>query len=180
MLILGSNSETRAKQLRNAGVEFIQKSADFDEDSVVADNPRSFVYLAAMGKMEASKKLFGLDKTILCADSLVGIDNQKLGKAYSEEEAREKLSLQSGNEVYITSCTILYKPEITLIDLSSTYYKFKEFETQDLENYIASGDWQGKAGACMVEGFCKKYIERVDGLESTALGMSLEKVLPFV
>lgn len=180
MLILGSNSETRAKQLKEAGVEFVQQSADFDEDTIKADNPKSFVYLAAMGKMEASKKKFGLDKTILCADSLVGIGNQILGKAYSEEEAREKLTLQSGNEAYITSCTILYKPKITIIDLSTTYYKFREFEKQDLENYIESGEWRGKAGACMVEGFCKKYIERVDGEESTALGMSIEKILPFV
>lgn len=180
MLILGSNSETRAKQLQAAGIEFIQKAADFDEDRVVADNLKSFVYLAAMGKMKACKEKFGLNETILCADSLVGIGNQILGKAYSEKEAREKLTLQSGNEAYITSCTILYKPEITIIDLSTTYYHFREFDKEDLESYIESGLWRGKAGACMVEGFCKKYIEKVDGLESTALGMSLEKVLPFV
>ncbi len=180
MLILGSNSQTRAKQLQQAKIDFIQKSADFDEGSIKADNPRSFVYLAAMGKMEASKSKFGLDKTILCADSLVGIGNKKLGKAYTQAEAREKLNLQSGNRAYITSCTILYKPEITVIDLSTTYYTFKAFERQDLENYIESKEWQGKAGACMVEGFCKKYIEKVEGLESTALGMTLEKVLPFV
>ncbi|MCV6607516.1 MAG: Maf family protein, partial [Campylobacterales bacterium] len=124
MVILGSSSPTRAMMLERAGLEFEQRSPNFDEDTINEENPKTFAYLAAKGKMEASIKEFGPDKTIICADSLVGVGDLKLGKAKTEEEAREKLALQSGNEVYIVSCTLLHTPKLDLIDVSKTTYKF--------------------------------------------------------
>jgi septum formation protein len=64
--------------------------------------------------------------------------------------------------------------------ISDTKYQFADFVSDDLENYLASGEWQGKAGACMVEGFCKKYIKSVVGLESNAMGLQVEKLLPWL
>ena len=51
---------------------------------------------------------------------------------------------------------------------------------EELELYLDSGEWKGKAGACMVEGFCKPYIKEVKGLESNAMGLGIEKLLPFI
>lgn len=48
------------------------------------------------------------------------------------------------------------------------------------ENYLNSNEWEGKAGACMVEGFCKKYIENVIGYESTAMGLTVENIKEFL
>ena len=67
-----------------------------------------------------------------------------------------------------------------LCDVSATYYQFTLFEPKDLEDYLNSGLWDGKAGGCMVEGFCKKYIAEVQGYESTAMGLNtniLQKLL---
>ncbi|MDQ1337673.1 MAG: nucleoside triphosphate pyrophosphatase [Campylobacterota bacterium] len=61
-----------------------------------------------------------------------------------------------------------------IIDISKTDYIFREFDLDDIENYLASGDWRGKAGACMVEGFCKRYIKEVKGFESTAMGLNTD------
>lgn len=180
LVILASGSPTRAEMLHLNDVKFIQKIPDFDEEKVKANSPKSFVYLAAKGKMETAIKEFGKENTIICADSLVGIGKQKLGKAATEEEALKRLRMQSGSEVYIITCTILHTPKLDLIDLSKASYLFDKFDEEDLLNYISSGQWRGKAGACMVEGFCKKYIKKVIGSESTAMGLSLEKILPFV
>ena len=49
-----------------------------------------------------------------------------------------------------------------------------------MDNYINSGECMGKAGAIMVEDFCKPYIKTVIGYESTAMGLCIEKLLPFV
>ncbi|MBP9566206.1 MAG: Maf family protein, partial [Sulfurospirillum sp.] len=49
-----------------------------------------------------------------------------------------------------------------------------------LDAYLDGNEWRGKAGACMVEGFCKSYIQEVVGLESTAMGLSIEKLIPFL
>ena len=50
----------------------------------------------------------------------------------------------------------------------------------DFEAYLNTDAWVGKAGACMVEGFCKSNIQEVTGLESTAMGLSVERLLPFL
>ncbi|MCK4442199.1 MAG: Maf family protein, partial [Sulfurovaceae bacterium] len=42
---------------------------------------------------------------------------------------------------------------------------------------LDSGLWDGKAGGCMVEGFCKKYIQKVEGYESTAMGLQVERLI---
>jgi septum formation protein len=66
------------------------------------------------------------------------------------------------------------------LDIASTDYIFSKFEKDDLDSYLDSDEWRGKAGACMVEGFCKKYIKEVKGLESTAMGLGIERLLPYV
>ena len=53
-------------------------------------------------------------------------------------------------------------------------------QEDDLERYLDSGEWQGKAGACMVESFCRRYIKEVRGYESTAMGLSVEVLKPFL
>jgi len=75
---------------------------------------------------------------------------------------------------------IYHSKNLKLIDISKTDYIFKEFDQDDLEAYLASGEWRGKAGACMVEGFCKPYIKEVRGYESTAMGLSVEVLLRFM
>ncbi|MFA6395344.1 MAG: Maf family protein, partial [Sulfurimonas sp.] len=53
-------------------------------------------------------------------------------------------------------------------------------DPDDIDRYIASGEWRGKAGACMVEGFCKPYIREMRGYESTAMGLCVEVLKPFL
>ena len=70
--------------------------------------------------------------------------------------------------------------KLEFLDLSETKYLFYPFDEDDLENYLKGDEWKDKAGACMVEGFCKKYIREVKGLQSCAMGLTIEKLLPFL
>lgn len=180
MIILASSSITRAKMLEDAGISFTQKTADFDEEQISSTNPREFVYLATKGKMDSAIKQFGLAQKILCADTVVVADNEILRKATTVEQARKTLKKQSGNSVSIITCTMLFGENLQLINLSSTRYKFAKFDDKKIESYLQSNEWQGKAGACMVEGFCKEFIVSVDGYESTAKGITLEAIMPFI
>jgi septum formation protein len=181
MLRLASSSETRAMLLRSAGIEFIQESVDFDEESIVANSPKNFVYQATMGKYEANFKAFGIDELpLLVADTVVTAQGQILRKARCVDDARNILMTQSGNITSIITCMIYHSKNLKLIDISKTDYIFKEFDQDDLEAYLASGEWRGKAGACMVEGFCKPYIKEVRGYESTAMGLSVEVLQRFM
>lgn len=162
------------------GIDFVQKSADFDEESITSQNPNEFVYLATKGKMTSAIKLFGSDQVILCADTVVVSDQTILRKAKNREDARAILQKQSGKQIEIITCTMFHKANLDLIDLSVTTYQFLPFDERKIESYLSTNQWQGKAGACMVEGFCQEFIQTQAGLTSTAMGLTIEKILPFI
>ncbi len=180
MIILASNSISRAKILTDAGVAFRQKGCDFDEESIIASSPKNFVYQATLGKYKECKKVLGLETPILVADTVVTSHNQILRKAKDVEDARRILTLQSGSVTSIITCMIYASKKLFFLDIASTDYLFDAFPEDKLEAYLSSGEWMGKAGACMVEGFCKPYIKSVKGLESNAMGLGIEKLLPFI
>ena len=172
---LASSSITRAELLQSAGIDFVQEGVDFDEDAIIASSPKNFVYQATLGKYNVALKKFGYEKMpLLVADTVVTAHNQILRKAKCVDDARNILMSQSGSIVSIVTCMIYKSTRLELLDISSTDYIFDDFDLNDLERYLQSGAWRGKAGACMVEGFCKPYIKEVRGYESCAMGLSVE------
>ena len=181
MIRLASSSQTRAMLLKNAGIDFVQESVDFDEDKIMASSPKNFVYQATIGKYNANLKAFGFeDYPLLVADTVVTAKNQILRKAKCIDDARNILYTQSGDITSIITCMIYQSKYKKIIDISQTDYIFEKFDEIDLENYLDSGEWRGKAGACMVEGFCKKYIKEVRGYESTAMGLNTDLLKKFL
>lgn len=181
MLRLASSSVTRADLLSAVGIPFIQESVDFDEDSIIASTPKNFVYQATLGKYRVNFDKFGCaDYPLLVADTVVTAQGKILRKAKDEADARAILEMQSGSDVAIITCMIYKTPRLELVDISSTHYFFNVFDPKEIDAYLESGEWRGKAGACMVEGFCKPYIREVRGYESTAMGLSVEILKPFL
>ncbi len=90
------------------------------------------------------------------------------------------MEIQSGSKIAIVSAMAYQSRDFYLSDTSATYYQFAPFTKDDLESYLKSGLWEGKAGGCMVEGFCKRYIVSVDGYESTAMGLQIERLLEWI
>ena len=181
MICLCSASESRALLLEQFGVDFVQRSTDFDEEQISTMIAKDFVYQASKGKLEAAIKAFGLEIPLLCADSVIAAaDGTILRKAKNREDAKHILKIQSGSSISIISSVHFKTKAFLFTDTSATHYTFAPFEEEDLEAYLDSGLWQGKAGGCMVEGFCKKYIVSVDGYESTAMGLQVERLLPWI
>jgi len=178
-MILCSSSPTRARLLKEAGIEFIQKSCFFDEENIKTTDPYEFVMFASYGKFKSCLDCFP-SEDIVTADTVVTDGTEILRKAKSKEDAKEILLKQSSKKIKIvTAMWVKYKNRI-FSRLDETVYEFREFERDDLEKYLDSGEWRGKAGACMVEGFCKKYIKNVKGYESTAMGLCVEELLKII
>lgn len=178
---LASNSESRALLLRKFGIDFIQRSPEYNEEQITTTIAKDFVYTASKGKLEASIREFGLDIPLLCADTVIASsDGSILRKAKNVEDARRILNIQSGSTISIISSLHYKSTTLAFSNISAAHYHFSTFEAEDLEAYLESGLWQGKAGGCMVEGFCKKYIKSVDGYESTAMGLQVEVLLPWL
>ncbi|WP_323595713.1 septum formation inhibitor Maf [Aliarcobacter butzleri] len=177
MIRLGSNSPTRALILKSFGIDFIQNGGDFDEDSIKTTNPKSFCYEATLGKFKELYKKYDVeDMPLLVADSVVTCEGKLLRKAKDYDDAKAMLELQSGNKTSVITCMIYKSKEKEFIDISITTYQFSEFKKEDMKEYLNSGECFGKAGAIMVEGFCKPYIKNVIGYESTAMGLCVEKL----
>ena len=181
MIRLCSLSTSRATLLNEFGIDFIQSSSSYDEEQITTKVAREFVYIASKGKLESSIKEFGLDLPLLCGDSVISTSSGEiLRKPKSLDEAREILSKQSGDKISIISSIHYQSKDYLFTDISATHYHFDKFDLDDLDRYLESNLWQGKAGGCMVEGFCKKYIRYVDGLESTARGLQVEKLINWI
>ncbi|NQY52889.1 MAG: septum formation inhibitor Maf [Campylobacteraceae bacterium] len=181
MIRLGSNSPTRAIILKEANISFVQNGGSFDEDKITTTDPKAFVYEATQGKYKELYEKYGVnDMPLLVADSVVTSGGELLRKAKDENDVRRMLKLQSGSETSVITCMIYKALDTEIIDISITTYMFASFEEKHIEEYIASGECYGKAGAIMVEGFCKRYIKEVKGYESNAMGLCIEKLIPFL
>ncbi|RXK13407.1 septum formation inhibitor Maf [Halarcobacter mediterraneus] len=181
MLRLGSNSPTRALILKKFGIDFIQNGGNFDEDLIKTTNPKSFCYEATKGKFNELYKKYGVnDMPLLVSDSVVTSSGELLRKAKDKADAKRMLELQSESETSVITCMIYKSMKKEVIDISITTYEFGKFDEKHMDEYINSGECFGKAGAIMVEGFCKPYIKSVKGYESTAMGLCAEKLLQFI
>ncbi|WP_428026284.1 septum formation inhibitor Maf [Arcobacter sp.] len=181
MIRLGSKSPTRAKILEAHNIKFIQSGGDFDEDTIRTTDPKSFAYQATLGKFDELYKKYGVEEyPLLVSDSVVTANNELLRKAKDKNDAKRMLELQSGNQTSVISCMKYKSKTLELIDISITTYIFEKFDEKDMQNYLDSNEWMGKAGAIMVEGFCKPYIKEVIGYESTAMGLCVEKLNVFL
>ena len=181
MIHLCSNSQSRALLLRKFSVDFVQKAPLYDEEQITTTIAKDFVYTASKGKLEAAIREFGLEKPLLCADTVIAAaDGSILRKPKNAEDAKRILNIQSGSTISIISSLHYKSKTLAFSDISATHYHFATFAEEELQEYLDSGLWEGKAGGCMVEVFCKKYIKSVDGFESTAMGLQVETLLPWI
>jgi septum formation protein len=181
MIHLASNSQSRALLLNRFKIPFIQQAPHYNEEQITTKNAKDFAYIASKGKLESAIKEFGLETPLLTADSVILSSNQELlRKPKNQDDAKRILELQSGSSMVIISAMHYRTKNFYMSDVSATYYNFLPFEPKDLEEYLESNLWDGKAGGCMVEGFCKKYIKSVQGNESTAMGLNIERLLGWI
>ncbi len=188
-IVLASNSISRAKILSDFGIEFKQVRLDCDEDKIQTKNPKSFAYSAVRLKYECANKLFSDENnpyyncSFIVADSVVSLnvgDNEVLlRKPKDKFEAKDMLEAQSAAKLKIISAQILKNSKIELCDISAFSVEFAKFDKDHMQEYLDSNLWIGKAGGVMIEGFHNRYIIKQKGFLSTALGLSIEKFLPF-
>lgn len=106
--------------------------------------------------------------------------NLLLRKAKTPTQARIMLELQSGNPISIITAFAYQSHKGFFCNVDCAEFLLDEFCQDDIEQYVKSSFWQGSAGCVKVEGFHKGYILSQKGLESCALGLSFERILPFL
>lgn len=173
-LILASASPRRVDLLKQIGITPGDICpADIDESPLKKEHPKDLALRLAIGKGEAVAKQFS-GAYILSADTTVACGTRLLDKAEDEAYARKCMEMLSGRRHHVYGGIALITPEgKTLSRLVDTVVQFKRLSKEEIDSYIASGEWNGKAGGYGIQGLAATYIKFLRGSYSNVVGLSL-------
>ena len=171
-LILGSGSPRRLELLAQLGVvPDAVRPPDIDDDARRAELPRDYVKRIAMEKLAAM--VADDDTVVLCADTTVALGRRIMGKPRDAGEAAAFLYALSGRRhKVITAVAVKRGTRTWLRDVQSTV-AFKELSDAEVNAYLASGDWQGKAGGYAIQGPAGAFIPWINGSYTGIVGLPL-------
>ena len=178
--VLASGSPRRLSLLNQAGIEpDALRPADVDETPRNGELPRACANRLARAKAEAALATVRLDDGlngafILAADTVVAVGRRILPKAELLDEAAQCLRYLSGrnHRVYTAICLVTPK-EAFRQRLIETRVRFKRLSADDIETYLASGEWRGKAGGYAAQGLAGTWIVKMVGSYSNVVGLPL-------
>jgi len=173
-LILASASPRRQQLLARIGIMADAIiPADIDETPLKGELPR--VYARRMAAQKAAVIAAQQpDSAVLSGDTVVAAGRRILPKAESEADARMCLDLISGRRHLVLSAVTLMLPGgRALHRLSESIVTFKRLHANEIESYIAGGEWQGKAGGYAIQGSAEALIRSLAGSYSGIMGLPL-------
>ena len=171
-LILASASPRRLELLARLGVvPDAVRPADIDETPGKGELPRLYAARVAAEKAAAAAQPGAL---VLAADTVVAVGRRILPKTDDEAEARRMLALLSGRRHRVLSA-------VTLVDaegkarhrLSTSLVIFKPLTVGEIDAYLATGEWRGKAGAYAIQGRAEALVRSLSGSHSGVMGLPL-------
>ncbi|MDR2311009.1 MAG: Maf-like protein [Brucellaceae bacterium] len=181
-LVLASASPRRIELLAQIGIEpaFLQP-ADINETPQRLEHPRSLAKRLSRQKAEKAKEKLQNDTDyqsafILAADTVVGVGRQVLPKAESEDVALDCLRLLSGraHKVFTGVCLITPKGSVRQA-LVESRVRFDRLSRRQMDAYISSGEWRGKAGGYAIQGLAGSFIVKLVGSYSNIVGLPLHE-----
>lgn len=173
-LVLASASPRRLELLARIGVvPDAVLPADLDESPLKDELPAPHARRLAAEK-GAAVQAREPGALILSADTVVAVGRRILPKTETEDEARACLALLSGRRHRVHSAVTLIGPDgVARHRLSSTIVIFKRLCAADVDAYVASGEWRGKAGGYAIQGRAEALIRQIAGSYSGVMGLPL-------
>ena len=179
-LVLASGSPRRLALLNQAGIEPDSlQPAEVDEIPLKGELPRALANRlartkaqTALASVKISEELRG--SYILAADTVVAVGRRIMPKAELLDEAAQCLRLLSGrnHRVYTGICLVTPREGFRQ-RLIETRVRFKRLSDEDIEAYLASGEWRGKAGGYAAQGIAGSFIVKIVGSYSNIVGLPL-------
>ena len=176
-LVLASGSPRRLELLAQVGItpETVDP-ADIDESPLAGELPRIYAERLAREKASVVAERHATAH-VLAADTVVSLGRRILGKPQTAEEASKFLTALSGRRHKVTTGIAVARAG----DLSSrtvvTQVRFKRLSAEEISNYIASQEWQGKAGGYAIQGLGGAFVPAINGSYSNVVGLPLTETL---
>lgn len=175
-LVLASASPRRRELLARIGIPVEVAPADADESPIPGESAVACARRLADAKAAAVAARLP-DRWILAADTVVEIDGDILGKAADEAEATAMLVRLVGREHRVTTGFAVRGPGVQVIEHVTTGVLMRAATDAELADYVAAGEWLGKAGAYAVQGMAAAMVREVRGSVTNVIGLPLAEVV---
>jgi septum formation protein len=171
-LILGSGSPRRLELLAVLGiVPDAVRPPDIDEDPRKGELPRPYCARIAAEKVAAVEA--GEEDVVLCADTTVALGRRILGKPADAAEAEAFLRALSGRRHRVFTGVAVKRGARVWERVVESRVKMKQLSQAEIDGYLATGDWQGKAGGYSIQGPAGAFIPWISGSHSAIVGLPL-------
>lgn len=182
-LVLASASPRRLTLLSQVGIApDALRPADIDESARRGEMPRAHAARLARAKAESARDQIANDREIadayvLAADTVVAVGRRILMKPRQIEEAVKSLELLSGRTHRVLTAIALITPDDKVRSkIVDTRVRFKHLSRGEIEAYIASREWRGKAGGYAIQGLAGCFVQKILGSYSNVVGLPLNEV----
>jgi septum formation protein len=176
-LVLASESPRRLALLAQIGVKpDAVAPAAIDETPREGETARALALRLAAAKAEAGRTA---GAAVLAADTVVACGRRLLPKAETETEARACLALLQGraHQVVTAVAVLVGDSPAARTRVVATRVRFVRMTAIEIESYIASGEWRGKAGGYAVQGRAGRFVAAINGSYSAVVGLPLAETV---
>jgi septum formation protein len=183
-LVLASASSRRLALLEQVGIEpDALRPASIDETPKKGEPPRTYAAriarqkaMTAKERLEREPDLMG--SFVLAADTAVSVSRKIIGKPEYLNEAASALQTLSGrsHRVFTSVCLITDKGAVKVRTVE-TRVRFKRLSSEEIDSYLASGEWRGKAGGYAIQGIAGAFVQKIVGSYTNVVGLPLNEVV---
>lgn len=184
-LILGSQSPRRLEILRTMGLPVEVVSADIDEALQPGERPDAMA--TRLARQKGAAVLYALGRQgrpvegrwVLCADTIVHLGGELLGKPRDLDDARRMLRLLSGRTHHVTTGFVLHGEDAfdAPAYAETTAVTFRTLSEDEVRRYAATGEGLDKAGGYAVQGLAGAFVERIEGSYANVVGLPIHRVI---
>ena len=169
-LLLASTSPQRRLILEQLGIPFDVVAPDYEERDDGSADAVAMVKEHARGKARSVAESAG-ERPVLGVDTAVVLGGRVYGKPRDAGDAERMLEALSGRRHAVISGLCLVAPAWEAADADTTFVDFRALTPRDLGAYVASGEWQGRAGAYAIQGRGAALVSRVEGDYLNVVGL---------
>jgi septum formation protein len=183
-LVLASASPRRLALLEQVGIEpTALRPASIDETPKRGERPRSLAQRLAKTKALTAHERIAKepdlkDAFVLSADTVVAVGRLSIGKPEYLDEAAKALATLSGrtHKVYTAVCVVTPEGAVRMRTVE-TRVRLKRLNREEIDSYLACGEWRGKAGGYAIQGIAGAFIEKIVGSYTNVVGLPLKEVV---
>ena len=171
-IVLASGSPRRRELLQRIGItDFDIRVPETEETYPGGLTPREIVEYISREKADAAAKLCGEDEIIITADTMVFLDDQRLGKPVDEADALRMLTGLQGRHHTVCTGVTVRQGSRSITESESTEVYFRPAAEPELRGYIATGEPMDKAGAYGIQGKGALLVEKINGDFFNVMGL---------